>query len=66
MKTEIAAQRKLNKNNTSGHLGIFKSGKDGNWYAVVGFQNKKIFIGSFHYKADAISAMKEFRADNGL
>jgi excisionase family DNA binding protein len=47
------------RNNTSGHRGVYYDSKHERWRVYIGFQKRKIWIGSFTNKVDAIKARKE-------
>lgn len=52
------ASKKLSKNNTTGEKGVFKT-KKGYYVAMIGFKNKKIYLGSFTSFQKAVQARKE-------
>ena len=47
----------LSSKNTSGYTGISKD--RGKWIAYIGYQKKRIYLGSFHHIEEAIAARKE-------
>lgn len=47
------------KNNTSGTRGVYYNKKSQKWHASICFKRKRIFLGSFFKKEDAIAARKE-------
>ena len=47
------------KNNTSGYKGVSQDSRNGRWIAYIKHNYKKIHIGSFKNKKDAIKARKE-------
>ena len=57
MKCGIKADRKLNRNNTSGVRGVHFDRKRGLWVAAqIMFQRKAYLLGRFKYKKNAIKA----------
>ena len=46
----------LNKLNTSGVIGVWQKSRDGRWVAEIKIDQKKMNLGCFEYKADAIAA----------
>jgi len=50
---------KIPSNNTSGTKGVFWTKKTNKWGAEIGFKGKKIRLGYFKNKQDAINARKE-------
>ena len=63
--TQAVNQRKM-KNNTSGFVGItyYKSNKK--WGATIGIKNKKINLGSFKTKEEAVQARDNYIIENNL
>ena len=55
----ISEKRKINKNNTSGHKGVYWIKKRKKWQAAIGFNKKLIILGHYENKQDAINARKE-------
>lgn len=51
---ERIASRKNFSNNTSGHRGVYRQGK--RWRALIGFQGKLHYLGSFERYEDAVEA----------
>jgi hypothetical protein len=47
------------KNNTSGHIGIYWLPKQNKWQAKIGHNKKRIYLGNFEQKSEAIMAMKQ-------
>lgn len=47
------------KNNTSGNTGIYWLPKQNKWQAKIGHNKKRIYLGNFDQKTDAITAMKQ-------
>jgi hypothetical protein len=47
------------KNNTSGHTGIYWLPKQNKWQAKIGHNKRRIYLGNFDQKTDAITAMKQ-------
>lgn len=56
---ENSFNQKLNKNNTSGVTGVYWKERDKKWIATIGLNYKKIHLGQFTNKADAIRARRE-------
>ena len=54
-----AHKRKLNRNNTSGHTGVYLDGRQGKWVAQIGFKGKKYYLGSYRNKQDAVEARRQ-------
>ena len=65
-RTTQALNRRKMKNNTSGFVGItyYKSNKK--WGATIGIKNKKINLGSFKTKEEAIQARDNYIIENNL
>jgi hypothetical protein len=57
--TEQAFNRKMRTDNTSGHVGVMYSKKDNFWYANVYNDGKRVFLGTFKTKQDAILARQQ-------
>ena len=55
---ENGKNRRINNNNKSGTNGVWWSDRRGKWYSAIKVNGKTIFLGSFTYKHDAISARK--------
>jgi len=51
--------RKLNSNNTSGHVGVSYHSASEKWYAQIQANKKHKFLGFFMTKEEAIAARKE-------
>lgn len=51
--------KKISKNNTSGHKGVYWIKNKKRWAARICFKKKDIYLGSYHNKQDAINARKE-------
>lgn len=54
-----AHKKKLNRNNTSGHTGVYLDGRQGKWVAQIGFKGKKYYLGSYRNKQDAVEARRQ-------
>ncbi len=65
-RTTQALNRRKMKNNTSGFVGItyYKSNKK--WGATIGIKNKKINLGSFKTKEEAVQARDNYIIENKL
>ena len=55
---ENCRNKPLNSNNTSGHLGITYDKKHNKWLARIGGTRKRIHLGCFENKEDAIEARR--------
>ena len=49
----------IQKNNTSGHIGVYKSPTKGKWCAEIKSNKRRIHLGTFNTYEDAVSARKE-------
>ncbi len=49
-------KKRLNRNNTSGHTGVYLDGRSGRWVAQIGFKGKTYYLGSYSDKEDAVKA----------
>lgn len=56
----------LNKNNTSGHIGIYWNKKANKWHAQLKSNNETIYLGLFRNKEDAIKARQEANIKYGF
>lgn len=60
--TSVAAleahKKRLNRNNTSGHTGVYLDGRQGRWVAQIGFKGKTYYLGSYSDKEDAVQARR--------
>ena len=52
--------------NTSGYNGIIWNKKNSNWKAVIGINTKKVYIGSFLTKEEAVQARDNYIIQNNL
>lgn len=50
------ANRKKQRNNTSGYKGVYYENPTGRWYSKIGYKMKQIRIGSFESKEEAARA----------
>jgi len=55
---ELIACRRTRSNNTSGHRGVYRR-ENGQWRAGIGFQGKRINLGTFANYEDAVNARLE-------
>ena len=55
---ENSRNRKLSRNNNSGHQGVYFNKKNSNWIAAIYKDSKKIHLGNFASKDGAIAARK--------
>jgi hypothetical protein len=53
---ENSLNRKLNKNNTSGHRGVEWDDRNNTWRARITVNNRQIQLGRFENKQDAVTA----------
>jgi len=53
---ENGKNRAINKNNTSGHIGIYQAKSSGNWVAQIQDEGKRIHLGTYPDIEDAIAA----------
>ena len=56
-----AANRKLNRNNTSGYYGVSKNRK--NWRASIHVNGEKVNLGTFIEKSDAAKAYDKYKVN---
>lgn len=54
--------RKTPKNNSSGVKGVFFRKRDRKWHAVIGLNNRKIFVGAYSDFQSAVSAITAARS----
>lgn len=60
----VKSGRNPNKNSSTGHLGVHKRRKDSKYVAIIRFQKKKYYLGSYYEIEGAIEARKT--AENNL
>lgn len=53
-----AHKKRLNRNNTSGHTGVYQDARNGKWVAQIGFKGKTYYLGAYSDKQDAVEARK--------
>ena len=58
--------RKLNKNNKSGHHGVWQEPKSGRWHAYIKVKGRRKFLGSFANKADAVGVRETAEQNNNF
>lgn len=58
-------RQRLNKNNTSGHAGVWQL-KSGKWSARVTLQRKPVHLGNFDTVVEAVAAREAYRTSHGL
>lgn len=58
-KTGQVLNRRLNKNNKSGHVGVHFNKQRQKWRADIKRDGKQIYLGTFGNKADAIAARQD-------
>ncbi|MCI8814293.1 MAG: hypothetical protein HFH61_03355 [Lachnospiraceae bacterium] len=49
----------LNRNNASGHTGVYLDGRQGKWIAQIGFKGKTYYLGSYADKREAVKARQK-------
>ena len=54
------------RNNTSGYIGIAWNKKNSNWKAVIGINTKKVYLGYFNSKEEAVQARDNYIIQNNL
>jgi hypothetical protein len=54
--SQNAMNKKLPSNNTSGHKGVYFCNTRKKWIAIIGVMQKRIYLGGFENKQDAITA----------
>ena len=64
--SENAKNRKANSNNTSGYTGVFWCKKSNKWGAAITSNRKRIYLGLYENKDDAIAKRVEAEKDNGF
>ena len=57
---------RLHKNNTSGHSGVWRIRKTGQWMAVLYVSGGRKYLGRFKKKEDAVAARKAAEAEWGF
>jgi hypothetical protein len=67
---ENQRNRGLPKNSTSGHCGVNWNKRDRRWRAVIAADGRRVFVGAYVNKAEAIAARKQaelryWRSSNG-
>ncbi len=58
--------KRINVNNTSGHLGVVWNKSGAVWHSRIKVLGKFVHLGSFHRKEDAIDARKSAEAEYGF
>ena len=58
--------QRMKSTNTSGYNGIIWNKKNSNWGAVIGIATKKVYIGSFLTKEEAVLARDNYIIENKL
>ncbi len=58
--------RRIGKNNTSGHIGVYRDKRNGKWNSQIMVNTKCINLGSFNDKSDAIAARAEANIKYGF
>ena len=60
------ANQRIQKNNTSGFVGICWNNKNNNWRAKITVNKIRKYIGSFHAKEEAVLARDNYIIENNL
>ena len=58
--------QRMSKKNTSGFVGVFWNPLNKNWRASIRFKNKKIDLGSYKIKEEAVLARDKYIIENNL
>jgi hypothetical protein len=58
--------REKHSNNTSGHCGVRWHPRDKRWIAQIAFNLKRIHLGNFIHKKDAVEARREAEIKHGF
>ena len=58
--------QRMSKKNTSGFVGVFWNPLNKNWRASIRFKNKKIDLGSYQIKEEAVLARDKYIVENNL
>ena len=58
----LVASKETRSDNCSGHTGVCYDKRRGNWMAYINVQRKRIYLGAFSVKEDAIKARKNAEA----
>ena len=56
----------MSKKNTSGFVGVFWNPLNKNWRASIRFKNKKIDLGSYKIKEEAVLERDKYILENSL
>lgn len=56
--SSIVASKRVRSSNTSGHTGVWFNKKNERWCAYINFQKKRIYLGSYAKKEDAVCARR--------
>ena len=65
-KTTQQLNQRIQKNNTSGFVGIIWNKKNSNWKAVIGINTKKVYLGYFNSVQEAVEARDIYIIENNL
>ena len=65
-KSEQVINQRMKITNTSGYKGVIWNKKNSNWVAVIGIATKKVYIGSFKIKEEAVQARDKYILENKL
>ena len=65
-KSEQVINQRMKITNTSGYKGVIWNKKNSNWVAVIGIATKKVYIGSFKIKEEAVLARDNYIIENNL
>ena len=58
--------QRMKSNNTSGYNGIIWNKKNSNWKAVIGINTKKVYLGYFDSKEEAVQTRDNYIIENNL
>lgn len=58
--------RRMQKNNKSGHIGVYKYGKNERWLTQIKINGKNVYIGTFESIEQAVMARNDYITDNKI
>ena len=62
--SENMKNKRINKNNTSGVTGVFLNKTTNKWTASIGYKGRRLILGTFEDKQDAIIARRKAEVEN--